>query len=301
MREILVAAVDIGETNQRVAIVGIDGAIRARYRGRLAVGTPADILEEVAVHIDELANGVPLHGIGIVFPGAVDVVRGRTVTLNPLADLMWDAISAPEVLRHRFDVPVIVENDANAAAVGEGWIGVASGLNDFAFLALGSAIGAGLVIGGRLHRGARFVAGEVAFFPMTRDELHVNDWQHVLALLVGGMGAARHAIELLGEQATAADLFAAARAGAPQPVAWLAEVQEYLAMAVANVAALLDPDAIVFGGGVAIAQGDWFIEPIRALAQQYMPGRPQVLLSSLGEDAQLLGAARLALDQVAAP
>ena len=68
MREILVAAVDIGETNQRVAIVGIDGAIRARYRGRLAVGTPADILEEVAVHIDELANGVPYTESASCFP-----------------------------------------------------------------------------------------------------------------------------------------------------------------------------------------------------------------------------------------
>ncbi len=72
-------------------------------------------------------------------------------------------------------------------------------------------------------------------------------------------------------------------------------------MAIANLAALLDPEAIVFGGGVVIAQGTSFIEPIRTLAKQYMPGRPQILPSSLGEDAQLLGAARLALERVSGP
>ena len=137
---------------------------------------------------------------------------------------------------------------------------------------------------------------------MTRGELHDNDWQHVLAVLVGGgTGAARRAKELLGEQATSVDLFAAAKTGDSDAAAWVSEAQEYLAMALANVASLLDPDAIVFGGGVAIAQGESFIEPIRALAQKYMPGRPQILLSSLGEDAQLLGAARLALDRVGGP
>lgn len=298
MAEALVAAVDIGATNQRVAIIGVDGAIHARGRKALVIGSPENILNHVAAQIDELANGVPLHGIGIVFPGAVDTILGRTVTLNPLADLRWDEVSAPDLLGQRFNVPVVVENDANAAAAGEGWVGAVRGISDYVFLALGSGIGAGVVIGGRLHRGRRFVAGEIGFFPMIRDELHNNDWQHALSLLAGGSAAERRAIELLGSAATTSDLFAAAKAGAREPAAWVAGVQEYLAMAVANVAALLDPDAIVFGGGVAAGQGEWFIERIRALSVQYMPGRPQVLLSTLGEDAQLIGAARLAFDAV---
>ncbi len=71
------------------------------------------------------------------------------------------------------------------------------------------------------HRGARFAAGEVGYFPMTRGELHDNDWQHVLAVLVGGgTGAASRAKELFGEQATTVDLFAAANAGDPGAAAW---------------------------------------------------------------------------------
>ena len=93
---------------------------------------------------------------------------------------------------------------------------------------------------------------------------------------------------------------ALALAGEAAATAWLTETQEYVAMALADMAALLDPEAIIFGGGVAMAQGEWFLGPVRDMALRCVPGKPRIILSSLGEDAQLLGAVRLALDRLVA-
>jgi glucokinase len=111
---------------------------------------------------------------------------------------------------------------------------------------------------------------------------------------------ARRAAELLGQGAKTSDLFDAAKAGDPAATVWLTETQEYVAMALADMAALLDPEAVVFGGGVAMAQGEWFLGPVRDLALRCVPGKPRIILSSLGEDAQIIGAVRLALDRVRA-
>ena len=113
---------------------------------------------------------------------------------------------------------------------------------------------------------------------------------------VGGRAAARAATELLGHRAKASDLFDAAKAGEAKAVAWLQETQEYLAMAVTDMIALLDPQAVVFGGGVAAAQGEWFLEPIRTMVHRCTPLPTKIVLSELGEDAQIMGAIRLALD-----
>ena len=104
--------------------------------------------------------------------------------------------------------------------------------------------------------------------------------------------------ELLGEHARAADLFDAAKSADPRAADWLRELQEYLAMSVADVIALLDPQAVIFGGGVTMAQGEAFIAPIRNMALRSVPFGANVLLSTLGEDAQLLGAIKLAIDRL---
>jgi len=295
-----IAAVDLGATNMRVAIMNEDGEIEARRHGLLTAGAPGDVLERVGRTVDDLARGVwvgaKVAAIGVALPGVVNPARGTAASIANMAG--WDDVPIAEILGRGRGVPVAMENDANAAAVGEGWLGAAKRMRDYAFIALGTGIGAGLVLDGRLHRGAHFLAGEVAFFPMTREQLRAGDWEHCLEGEVGGRAATRKAAELLGERAKAGDLFDAARGGDPAALAWATETQELLAMAVADIAALLDPEAVIFGGGVAMAQGEWLLGPVRELAVRCAPGRPRVLLSSLGEDAQIVGAARLALDRL---
>jgi len=292
--------VDLGATNVRVVIANEHGEIEARRAGPLPAGAPADVLAKVGRIVDDLVRGVwvgaRVAAIGVALPGAVDPASGTAVSIANMPG--WDGVRIADVLGTPRGVPVAMENDANAAAVGEGWIGAAKGLRDHVFIALGTGIGAGVVLGGRVHRGSHFVAGEVAFFRMTREQLRAGDWQHCLEGVVGGRAAAAKASALLGQHAKAADLFDAAKAGHPQAAAWLAETQEYVAMAVADIGALLDPEAIVFGGGVVAAQGEEFIAPIREMALRCMPAQPKIVLSALGEDAQIIGAVRLALDRI---
>ncbi|MDP9238346.1 MAG: ROK family protein [Chloroflexota bacterium] len=296
-----VAAVDLGATNVRVAIANEDGEIEARRSGPLPDGSPQDVISRIGRTIDDLVRGIwvgaKVAAIGVALPGAIDPADG---TVESVANMPgWDNVPLAKLLGGSRGVPVAIENDANAAAVGEGWTGAAKGLRDYVFIALGTGIGSGIVVDGRLHRGAHFLAGELAFFPMTREQLRRGDWEHCLEGQVGGRAVGRRAIDILGAHGKAADLFEAVRCGDAAAAEWLVEMQEYIAMAVADIASLLDPQAIVFGGGVVAAQGEWFLAPIRELALRCAPGKPKILLSALGEDAQIIGAAKLAYDALA--
>ncbi len=300
-----IAGIDLGATNVRVLITNEDGEIEARRAGPLPSGTPEDVLAKIGRTVDDLVRGVwvgaKVAAIGLALPGSIDPAAGAVASIANMPG--WDDVPIGSLLGSargpdKSRVPVAMENDANAAAIGEGWLGAGMGLRDHVFIALGTGIGAGIVLDGRLHRGAHFLAGEIAFFPMTREQLRAGDWQHCLESVVGGRAAAAHAVASLGAHAKTADLFDAARAGDKPAQAWLAATQEYLAMAVVDIVSLLDPEAVVFGGGVVAAQGEWFLAPIRELIHGSAPRRTNILQSTLGEDAQALGAVKLALDAI---
>lgn len=298
MPQRFIAGVDLGATNVRVVIANEDGEIEARRAMPFEGGDPERTIDRIGRTVDELVRGVwvgaKVAGIGIALPGTVDPARGTVATAANLPG--WGDVAIAEQLGRPRGVPVAVENDANAAAVGEGWLGAAKGLTDFAFIALGTGIGAGLWLGGRLHRGAHFLGGEAAFFPMTRAQILAGGWDNNLEALVGGRAIAAAAASLLGDGAKPHDLFEAAYNGDPEPAAWLAALQEHLAMAVADIVALLDPQAVVFGGGVAAAQGERLLGRVRDLVHGATPRRTRIVLSELGEDAQIIGAVKLALD-----
>jgi len=299
MRGSYIAGIDLGATNVRIAIADVDGNIEARRHFPLPEGEPAAVIHKLAATVDDLARGVwvgaKVDAIGIALPGLVDPAAGLVASVANIRG--WESIPLAELLAGPRRIPVAMENDANAAAVGEGWLGAARGMRHYVFLALGTGIGGGVVIDGQVHHGAHFLAGEVAFAPMTRDQARTGGWQHNLEALVGGRAIAVRAAEILGEGAKPADLFDAARAGKPQAADWLAETQEYVAMATAGIIAVLDPDAVIFGGGVIAAQGDWFLDRVRELAHRSTPADTPIVRSQLGEDAQILGAIKLARDK----
>jgi glucokinase len=295
-----IAAVDIGASNVRVAIANADGEIEARRVTPFPAGQPEQVIARIGRTIDELVRGVwvgaAVAAIGVVVPGSVDPDAGVVSTAANLPG--WGDVPIEALLGVSRGVPVAMENDANAAAVGERWLGAAKELSDFVFIALGTGIGAGVVIDGKLHRGSHFLAGEVAYFPMTTEQLREPGWAHCLESDVGGRAMQAKAVELLGEHAKVSELFDAASSGDQRAAAWLAGIQEELAMAVASIAALLDPQAIIFGGGVANAQGERLLGPVRESALRCLPSQPRIILSELGEDAQIAGAIRLALDRL---
>lgn len=290
---------DLGATNVRVAIANADGDIEARRHFPTPGDSPEDALGKISRTIDDLVRGVwigaRVDAMGIVLPGLVDPDAGLVASIANMPG--WDDVPLAKILAGETGRIVAMENDANAAAVGEGWTGAARGLRHHVFIALGTGIGAGVVIDGKLHRGAHFLGGEVAYFSMTREQVGAGGWNNNLESLVGGRAAEAKARALFGEYAKTGELFDAAFAGHTEAAAWLVEVQEYLAMAVVDICALLDPELIVFGGGVIAAQGGRLLEPVRELVHRNTPVRTKIVATELGEDAQLIGAVRLALDK----
>src|SRR5262249_52295117 len=165
----------------------------------------------------------------------------------------WRDIPLRDIVQHRLDVPAFLDNDANAAALGEKWRGAAKQMHNFVFLALGTGAGAGLVINGRLHRGFHGTAGEVGNFIMASKYLGKERHGHGnLELLIGGPAIRREGSKVTRRRMQTEQIFQ--RADDDKQLARVADrIADYVAMAVVNVAALLDPEALILGGGTSAA------------------------------------------------
>jgi predicted NBD/HSP70 family sugar kinase len=218
--------------------------------------------------------------------------------------LGWRDLPLKDILQERFNFPVVVENDVNLAALGEYGFGAARGTSSAACIAIGTGIGAGIVIDRKIHRGFNQSAGEVGYLPPDVSYLGRRyDSFGALESIASGSGVERRARQLLQEQnlplpeqgPSAEDVFKAARLGQAWARQVVAETVDYLAFAVAVISAVLDPQVIVLGGGVA-RSADLLIEPILSRLDGVIPVRPNLVASSLGSRAAVLGAIVLVLD-----
>lgn len=298
----VVVGVDIGGT--KVALLATDIATgedlaRDRFATPAEAGPSAmigQVIEAVRRLVERAGRDAgSLRAVGLAAPGQVDAEQGRVIAAGNLAG--WHDVPLRDIAAHELGVPAFVDNDANAGALGERWRGAARQMHNFVFLALGTGVGAGVVINGRIHRGFHHAAGEVGNFIMGRRYLGRRRHGHGnLELLAGGPAIRAGTRGVVGEPLKVADAFR--RAEDDRRLERLAdEVADYLAIAVINIAALLDPEAIIFGGGAAAA-GEPLIDRVRARVDRELQARPALIRSPLGEDAQLHGAVFGALWQL---
>jgi predicted NBD/HSP70 family sugar kinase len=166
----------------------------------------------------------------------------------------------------------------NLAALGEQWRGVARGVDDFVFLSIGTGVGAGVVLGGELHRGRHGAAGEIDF------ALIAFDGVDPAAEKVSELAA-----ELVGRAEDPRTVFGAAREGDEAARSVVAEVARRIALHVAPFAAVADVELVVLGGGIG-ANGDLLLDPIGHQLTEWLPFPPRLEVSTLGEAAVLTGA-----------
>lgn len=295
-----IAAVDLGGSLARTAVASEDGDLLARRAEPVDPKAPPekvvqDILESLESLLAEVGGRGPPLALGIGLPGLVIPQEGKVIA--PVNLPAWQpAVAVADLVRRRWPVPVAVENDANMAALGEGWRGAARGMKTFVFVALGTGVGGGVIVDGRLQRGARGFGGEVCYSCLGREHLDVDySPAGCLERLAGGPAIARRGSEALGRPLSSEQVFDLARQGDAAAQRVVRETAEYLAIAFTNMAALLDPEAIVVGGGIA-RQGELLLAPVRELVHRHVPTKVPILASTLGEDAQLYGAVRSALD-----
>ena len=261
----LVAGVDIGGTKIAVLVVDASGAVLGRATRSSSVGDQDGAAEAIVACLDDaLATSnldrAELRAVGVGVPGRVDPAQG-TVTLA--VNLGWRDFPLKAALESRLGRPVVVENDARAAAIGLHERGVLGDFDDLAYLAVGTGIAAGVVLDGTLHRGARGMAGEIGHAIADRDGPVCACGQHgCLEAFASGPALARRA-----RLATAKDVFAAAANGDAHAADLVDDVGRRLAWAVHLLVMTYDVERVVIGGGVSHA-GAPFAEPIhRELAR----------------------------------
>jgi len=311
----LICAVDLGGTNLRAANIDCEGRIHERVRTVTPGSKPAaDVVAAIAAAVRKCESecakrGAHLGGISVVIPGSVQVETGVVFNAPNIPSLQGYGL-AP-ALATVLGRPVLLENDANAAALGEMWQGAAQGCRTIICLTLGTGVGGGIILDGKLWRGADGTAGEIghtsvepfggvqcgcgsvgclevyasatAIVRMTREVLA----EHPSPLL--------HSIA--ADDLTSQKVCTAAMAGDERALEVFRRVGVYLGIGMANLINILNPEMIVVGGGVS---GAWelFAQHARAEVMKRafpVPGqRCRIVQAEGGDDAGLIGAAWLA-------
>jgi glucokinase len=306
--------IDIGGTKIAALRVSAEGEIRAST----VIPTPADDQAAALPAIEGAADAVlddSVEAIGVGMAGLVDV---RSGVLLSTPNLIWRNVPLRDRLAERFGLPVLVDNDATAAAWAERRLGASRGRDDSLFVGVGTGIGGGIVAGGRLIRGAHGLVGEIGHIIVEPGGPlcgcgNRGCWEQVASGLAIARAGGRAVTDDPGSaiarlaagdprRATGSLVTAAAREGDEVAVAILARVGRRLGEGVAGLVNVLDPEIVVIGGGVG-ETGDLLFRPLRESFLATVEGadvRPEVPIvpAHLGNDAGAIGAALLALDTV---
>jgi predicted NBD/HSP70 family sugar kinase len=290
----LVLGLDIGHEYVRGALADLAGEIRARSTLRARATSVRGRVAELVRLGDMLCNeaGVSRSAITqtvIGSPGVYDPSKNSMTLTGGLAG--WDRPAALAGLRAAFGEEVVIENDVDAEALAERALGHGRNVEDFAFVHVGTGIGMGLVLGGRLRRGVHGVAGEIAFMPTSEGsgadegDARRRGELEAAAAAAAVVRAARKAG--IRGPVTARRVFDAAARGDDRAAAVVAEEARLVAKAICAVITVVDPELIVLGGGIGQAPG--FADAVSGQLQTLAPARPAVRVSALGYDAVVDG------------
>jgi predicted NBD/HSP70 family sugar kinase len=279
-----VLGLDLGARFVRGALCDVCGEVRARQDLELATADAAaalDTMEQLAASL-LASGGIERRLVDNVVLGVPGAVQGSSIKLAMNVTGLEEG-DFGGVVSERLGLPVSLENDINLAALGERWRGVARGVDDFVFISIGTGLGAGLVLQGRLHRGHTGAAGELDYLRvgMTED----------IDPCAGALMAYARRLGLPAPQ-DPRTVFAAGRAGDPVARQVVAEAARRIALHLTPIAAVTDVGLVVLGGGIGTNTDPG---AIRALLAGWLPAPPRVETSSLGDGAVLTGALAVGL------
>lgn len=280
-----VIGMNIGTTAVRLVLADMRGEWLAKREVRLEEETrPKPLLRKVADAVtamckEELGSNTPVLAMMIGAPGMTDMTRGVVIEAANLDG--WVNVPVRETLEQKLGAPVIVDNDVNLAAIGEHWQGGARGLHNFVFIMMGTGIGASVVIADRIHRGHSWNAGEISHM-----NLDFSKWET-------DYGAAGY----LETQVGARPRKQTKRSPRLHDDILDDQALILLGAAVGNIATIIDPEAVFFGGRAAVSQPE-MLNRVAEVASKIAPNCSRILLTELGEDAPLFGSVKLALDHV---
>ena len=309
----IVAGVDIGGTKISIAVARIAGDIIAKRQIPTNSGSgPDPALAAITNVLNELITQTsqPLRAIGVGSPAPLDVDKG--LILSPSNLRSWVKFPVLELLRERFGTLVALENDANAAALGEHIYGAGRGCENVLYVTVSTGVGGGLIINGQLYRGVATGAGEIGHTIVQPDGVRCNCGSiGCLETVSSGHHIARRVRERIGggepslirnmvtglEDITARVVLEAVEAEDPLAREVWEEACRYLSIGIANAVSLFAPDLVIVGGGVASA-GDLLFDNLRRQVPSFVSMIPSEMIrivpAELGTDSGVYGAVALA-------
>jgi glucokinase len=309
----LAIGVDLGGTKIAAGVVDETGNVVAQDRRPTPSLSADDVVDSMVDIINSLARGREVVGVCVAVPGFVDATRSRLL-FTPNLPMQEEPLRSR--IESRVHLPVVIENDANAATWGEVRYGVARNARNAVMLTVGTGLGGGLVIDGRLVRGFTGVAAEVGHMTYVQDGAPCGCglngcWEqyasgNALLRIARERAASRRsdaAILLsLGdgtpEGIQGEHITTAAQKGCPVAIEAFNELGDNLGRGMASLSALLDPEIFIIGGGVSVA-GDLLVKPASEAFEKHLTARkfrilPKIVAASMGNEAGLIGAADLA-------
>ena len=291
---------DVGRRRVRAALADITGAVVARRDERAQASSARALIGQIGSIAHGLAAQAGIgwdrvHHVTVGSPGVFEPIRGA-VTLAPNLP-GWGRQGLVAALRDELGGRIGVENDVNLAAEGERWRGLGQDVQNFGFLSVGTGVGMGLVLDGKLYRGVSGAAGEVGYLPIGADPYDPQVRRRgAFEEAVNGAAVVRAAGQAgLSGSLSAKKVFALARRGDPAAGRVVGDEARRLATGLAVVMAVVDLELIILGGGVG-GNADLLLPPIERELRTLSPARPRLAVSALGEDAVLQGAVATALE-----
>jgi len=304
--------VDVGGTTCKLGLFLADGTLLEKWEIRTNTeNNGASILEDIAQAVEGKLEEKGIQkenvvGVGIGVPGPV-LEDG---TVKKCVNLGWGVINVSELLGSRLGLPVKAGNDANVAALGEMWLGGGKGYRNVVMVTLGTGVGGGIVIGGKILAGTHGAGGEIGHLKMREDEGSLCGCGNrgCLEQYASATGIVRLARQRLMrdntatvlrdlENVTAKDIFDGAKAGDPVCVELTQTLGRMLGVACANIACVADPEVFVLGGGVSKA-GKILLDAVATQFQKrcfHACEETRFALATLGNDAGIYGCMKLVL------
>ena len=315
-----VLAIDLGGTKIIAALISNKGQVLAReYHLTLADEGPRSVIKRILSAIDHLLglrniDPSQLDSISIAAAGAINPEKGLVTSSPNLPG--WNNVPLRDTIRRKYKVNTFLINDANAAALGEHHFGAGKGVNNLVLLALGTGIGGGIIINGKLYSGSHGSAGEIGHMTIDINGPRCNCGNiGCLEVLASGTAVAKEAVRRIrqGERSslteivegkieniTAEKVSIAAQGGDSLASEVISSAAFYLGVGMVNLVNIFNPEMIIVGGGMA-KMGDLLLNPakqiVRERAFQSSAQAVRIVPAQLGDDAGVLGAAVFAFQQ----
>ncbi|MDY0409315.1 ROK family transcriptional regulator [Virgibacillus soli] len=294
--------IDIGGTNVTLGLTDLNGDVCAYREFPTQQHLHSGLFEEIERCVDSMRSQLGLQdndilGLGVGLPGITNVEEGFVVEAPALG---WKHYPVREKLENIFDFPIYVDNDVNSVVLGEHWKGAANDKSNLIYIAIGTGIGSGIILNGELYRGSNYSAGEMGY--LVTDRKNAKEIQPVfkgygyLESVASGSSISQLLSTRLNRDVTAKEAFELYAQHDADAMSVIDLAIDNLAIGIANYVSLFDPEIIILGGGVS-KSFHLISEKVIDIIRQHTPQHCDVVQTTLGKEAGVIGAAALFLKE----